>query len=521
MIGQSARLLSPTLLVLITLLLSACSQEPPETESTSPADWPTDLLTPIAGATFSLHREHMPGPGETPNSAGTAAFRFLDGYAGRLLGAGEPVVTVAEGEILRIDQAYENQDPEELAFLAGMADKPGLLGGYAVDRLRGRQVWVRHPSGHVSIYSHLSEVHPELRPGDPVEQGQVIGRLGNSGALPRDGESQASPRLGWELWAPGGSHHLGQDMEPLDIHRQVAGMFSNQALPRFARQTIARAQSGDDLPMEYPPSPLPETELMAEPPVAVTAGMAFAFPVTWDGDSFEPDDFLVMLDGLPTGILDAGNGLWVIGAMPLDRAGEELHLELVAVDAYGRTLRGGQAIHSAQPSRSPAPRPVDQSYLIRYSPDSLQQEAEQLLEVALQALQRLDARWNAPFGAPLDGDVTSLFGQALDAGGPTKPLHPLPGVIITPDVPTDVVASNAGMVSLVTQLPIRDRTVAVSHGAGVFSVYSGLVEVSVTEGDEVSRGQAIGRADGPIQWEIHVGLTPSDPLSWLDHMLPE
>jgi murein DD-endopeptidase MepM/ murein hydrolase activator NlpD len=49
------------------------------------------------------------------------------------------------------------------------------------DATNGRMVRVRHASGYVSHYLHLSSFAAAMRAGAPVEQGQAIGRVGASG----------------------------------------------------------------------------------------------------------------------------------------------------------------------------------------------------------------------------------------------------------------------------------------------------------------------------------------------------
>ena len=49
------------------------------------------------------------------------------------------------------------------------------------DATNGRMVRVRHASGYVSYYLHLSAFAPGIRAGAAVEQGQAIGRVGASG----------------------------------------------------------------------------------------------------------------------------------------------------------------------------------------------------------------------------------------------------------------------------------------------------------------------------------------------------
>lgn len=47
----------------------------------------------------------------------------------------------------------------------------------------GRLVRIRHAGGYESMYLHLSAFGPGIKPGARVSQGQVIGRVGNSGTV--------------------------------------------------------------------------------------------------------------------------------------------------------------------------------------------------------------------------------------------------------------------------------------------------------------------------------------------------
>lgn len=58
---------------------------------------------------------------------------------------------------------------------AGVVTRAGWWGGY------GRIVELRHPGPYRTRYAHLSRIASGLGPGDRVDQGQVIGRVGSSG----------------------------------------------------------------------------------------------------------------------------------------------------------------------------------------------------------------------------------------------------------------------------------------------------------------------------------------------------
>ena len=68
---------------------------------------------------------------------------------------GAPVVAVADGTVT-------------FAAMAGAS---------------GRLVQIRHASGYETMYLHLSAFGPGIRPGVRVSQGQMIGRVGDSGVV--------------------------------------------------------------------------------------------------------------------------------------------------------------------------------------------------------------------------------------------------------------------------------------------------------------------------------------------------
>jgi murein DD-endopeptidase MepM/ murein hydrolase activator NlpD len=60
-----------------------------------------------------------------------------------------------------------------LAAATGQVETAGWLGGY------GLTVTINHPSAEQTLYAHLSELY--VQPGQRVEQGSVIGRVGSTG----------------------------------------------------------------------------------------------------------------------------------------------------------------------------------------------------------------------------------------------------------------------------------------------------------------------------------------------------
>lgn len=506
------------------LALTAC--QAPEAEH-SANGWPDGLMTPIADVTFSMSPAHLPGPPLSASDRPRQGFSFVNGHAGRPLMPAEAVVAVAAGEIVRIDHDHPEQNADLHNHWLALESEPGFLGAHARDQLLGRQIWLRHPSGHLSRYAQLSEVHPQLMPGDSVEQGQIIGLVGAVGIAAGESAPESVPPLHFQLWSSDSSHYLGQNLTAFETHRQIATIFSENALPRFARRTIAQVEAGRSNPDQYLLDPLPDKEFEVDLPSAVTVGRAFAAGITWEDDVFEPNDLFGLLDGHPLGTLEAPDGVWVVGAAPLN-AHKELELIIGAIDAYGRTLTGSRSITLVTPDQQHLPREVDPAVLALYTEQNQAEETEHLAAISMASLQQTQPQWQQPFTAPLEGEVLAQFGQSM-FHGMLLPTHPAPGMLITPDDNPTVHASNNGMVGFAGPLPIRGNTVALIHGGGVVSVYSHLDEIMVKAGDRLNRNDPLGVAgqsgavstSRQVGWEIHIAGTPTDPLLWLDRVLPD
>jgi len=89
-----------------------------------------------------------------------------------------------------------------LAVSAGTVVAAGWSGG------AGRRVVIRHPSGYESAYFHLSAFGPGITAGAKVTQGQVIGRVGNSGTV-------TATHLHYEL------RKNGTHVNPVTEHRNM------------------------------------------------------------------------------------------------------------------------------------------------------------------------------------------------------------------------------------------------------------------------------------------------------------
>lgn len=94
---------------------------------------------------------------------------------------GTPVVAVGNGVIMRADVDYQELSPQALNAMLDDAHARHDTPRDALDKLGGRQVWIDHGDGVVTVYAHLSSIGDGIAVGQPVKAGQVIGAVGVSG----------------------------------------------------------------------------------------------------------------------------------------------------------------------------------------------------------------------------------------------------------------------------------------------------------------------------------------------------
>ena len=187
-------------------------------------DAPPGLWFPIPGAGLPTADDHLPGAPRAYRNGVSQGFDFHDGDAGVPISYGTPVIAAAAGSVVRADTGYVEMDQRAWDVLladvaAGGADEEQL------DRLRGRQLWIRTPDGTVLRYGHLADVRDGVRVGSAVYRGQVIGYAGNSGTDVGVAGRTDGVRLRFEIW-PSDDTFFGEDLEPTQVRLQAASLFS-------------------------------------------------------------------------------------------------------------------------------------------------------------------------------------------------------------------------------------------------------------------------------------------------------
>jgi murein DD-endopeptidase MepM/ murein hydrolase activator NlpD len=127
-----------------------------------------------------------------------------------------PVAAAKAGKIIRIDSDYTEWSVDEQIQGEDAGFRLGYTPEAVLDKLRGRQVWIDHGHGVVSRYAHLQSVEL-LSVGSIVEQGTVIGRVGNSG-------TKAGPHLHIEIRI--GEAYLGDGLSGRQLLLALRHAFS-------------------------------------------------------------------------------------------------------------------------------------------------------------------------------------------------------------------------------------------------------------------------------------------------------
>lgn len=125
--------------------------------------------------------------------------------------------------------------------------------------------------------------------------------------------------------------------------------------------------------------------------------------------------------------------------------------------------------------------------------------------------------WRGAWVVPTRGASTSAYGRRRYVNGKWWGQHN--GADIKAPSGAPIVASNSGRVVLSEYLPdLRGNCTVIDHGCNVFSLYLHQSERLVRVGQNLQKGQLIGRVGatgfvtGPhLHWEVRIGWEPVDP----------
>jgi len=172
------------------------------------------MVMPIAGACLPDLPSLWPGAPRPYRHGIHEGVDFYPGHSCVPIGRGTPVRAAAAGVVVRADHDYRPLTAEELSELLSRTAAQGYTDPQALDRFRGRQVWIDHGGGVVTRYAHLDAIAPGIEVGTPVEQGQVIGYVGNTGTPEEVTAPDTEFHLHFEIRV--GDVYLGQGLPPAE-----------------------------------------------------------------------------------------------------------------------------------------------------------------------------------------------------------------------------------------------------------------------------------------------------------------
>lgn len=136
---------------------------------------------PIEGACLPTVANLLPNAPRPYRHGVHEGVDFYNGYSCVTIDRGTPVWAVKAGTVVRADWDYRPLTREELDALLARTASQGYTDAEALDRFRGRQVWIDHGDGLVTRYCHLDGIAPGVQVGALVEAGQLIAYVGNTG----------------------------------------------------------------------------------------------------------------------------------------------------------------------------------------------------------------------------------------------------------------------------------------------------------------------------------------------------
>ena len=175
------------------------------------------FISPIAGIVLPERENSLPG---APRHYRHGVHQGFDLYAwpdGTQVTTSTEVRAVRDGVVIRADWDYENPSKSQMDEWLAKCRQLGYTPGEILDHLRGRQVWLDHGNGIVTRYAHLSAIAEGVEAGQEVQQGQVIGYVGNSGTPESLYNPDAEIHLHFEIRI--GEHYLGQYLSPVETRR--------------------------------------------------------------------------------------------------------------------------------------------------------------------------------------------------------------------------------------------------------------------------------------------------------------
>jgi murein DD-endopeptidase MepM/ murein hydrolase activator NlpD len=174
---------------------------------------------PIQGGCLPNGNQLMPNAPRTYRQGTHEVVDFYDVDNCTDIALGTHVVAAKAGRVIRADTSFVDMSVAQLN-----ADLANPQTPEALDRFRGRQVWVEHEGGVITRYCHLSAIAPGIAVGASVNRGDLVAFVGESGTP----ESITNPGREYHLHFEVriGDSYLGQGLPPAEVRALYLALFA-------------------------------------------------------------------------------------------------------------------------------------------------------------------------------------------------------------------------------------------------------------------------------------------------------
>lgn len=174
---------------------------------------------PIAGACLPKGDQLMPNAPRTYRNGIHEGIDFYDVDNCTRITRGTEVAAAKSGRVIRADLTYADPTQAEMSQRLANPDTEEAL-----DKFRGRQVWIDHGGGVVTRYAHLAGIAPGIAAGATVARGQLIAYAGESGTPESLSKPGSEYHLHFEVRV--GSSFLGKGLPAAEVRALYLALFA-------------------------------------------------------------------------------------------------------------------------------------------------------------------------------------------------------------------------------------------------------------------------------------------------------
>ncbi|MBU6450455.1 MAG: M23 family metallopeptidase [Cyanobacteria bacterium REEB67] len=179
------------------------------------------LHLPIVGINLPRHAGVYPGARRLYRYGVHEGMDFFYGGGTAKIYMGSPVVAAADGKIIRADANFHDMNLATLNRVMADCVREHRTSDKNEDLFRGCQVWIDHGNNMITRYAHLDKINSNIKVGQTVRHGDLIGFVGVSGTGQNLPGRTKYPHLHFEIWLDG--KYLGYGLTPAE----TVGIFEN------------------------------------------------------------------------------------------------------------------------------------------------------------------------------------------------------------------------------------------------------------------------------------------------------